>query len=360
MHKGVIMELALLKKLSEIDGVSGREREVRELMEQELLKSVKKADISYDNIGSIIAKHGNSGPRIMIAGHMDEIGMIVTKITDEGFLKFQTIGGWWEQVMLAQQMTVTTTDGKKYHGVIGSKPPHILSDEERKSVYKIDDMFIDIGVKSKDEAVKLGIRPGDMITPAIEFKVMANEDILLGKAWDNRIGCAVVLEVMKAFKDMDHPNTIFGVGTVQEEVGCRGAKTTSNIINPDISIAVDVGIAKDTPGTDKAVKMGDGPLILLYDSGLVGHAPLRDLFIDTAKEHNIPIQIDFLKRGGTDAGPMHLAHSGSPAISLCIPSRYIHSHTSMISKSDFENTVKLVIEVIKKLDVDMVNKITYH
>ena len=249
------MELELLKKLSEVDGVSGREKDVRKIMEEELLKSVKKEDISYDNIGSIIAKNGNFGPRIMLAGHMDEIGMLVTKITDEGYLKFQTIGGWWDQVLLSQQMTITTTDGKKYHGVIGSKPPHILSEEERKNVYKIDDMFVDLGVKNREEVEKLGIRIGDMITPAIDFKVMANEDILLGKAWDNRIGCAVVLEVMKAFKDQEHPNTIYGVGTVQEEVGCRGAKTSSNLINPDISVALDVGIAKDTPGTDMSVKM---------------------------------------------------------------------------------------------------------
>jgi endoglucanase len=354
------LELELLKKLSEIDGVSGREKEVRHLMEQELLKSVGKDDITYDNLGTIIAKKGDKGPKIMLAGHMDEIGMIISKITDDGFLKFQTIGGWWEQVMLAQQMTITTTDGKKYHGVIGSKPPHILSPEERKAVYKIDDMYIDLGVKSREEVEKLGIRVGDMITPSIDFRVMANEDYLLGKAWDNRIGCAVVLEVMKEFKNQEHPNTIYGVGTVQEEVGCRGAKTSSQLINPDISIALDVGIAKDTPGTDGSVKMGGGPLILIYDSGLIGHGPLRDLFINTAKENNIPIQIDALKRGGTDAGPMHLAHSGSPAISLCMASRYIHSHTSMISKSDFENTVKLVVAVIKKLDKKTVNQITYY
>lgn len=353
------MELELLKKLSEVDGVSGRETAVRKIMEEELLKYVDKKDISYDNLGSIIAKNGETGPRVMLAGHMDEVGMIIAKITDDGFIKFQTIGGWWEQVMLAQQMTITTTDGKKFHGVIGSKPPHILSPEERKNVYQIDDMFIDLGVSSKEEVEKLGIRVGDMITPAIDFKVLANGDFLLGKAWDNRIGCAVVIDVMKELENINHPNTVFGVGTVQEEVGCRGAKTSSNIINPDISIAVDVGIAKDIPGTDKSVKMGDGPLILLYDSGLIGHGPLRNLFLETAKENNIPIQLDVLKRGGTDAGPMHLAHSGSPAISLCIASRYIHSHTSMISKKDFDYTVKLVVEVIKKLDTETVNKITY-
>lgn len=340
----------LLKKLSEVNGIPGHERLVKKLMEEELLKTIKKEDISYDNLGSIIAKTGNDGPAIMLAGHMDEIGMIITKITDDGFLKFQTVGGWWGQVMLAQQMTVTTSNNKQYHGVIGSKPPHILSEDERKNPVKIEDMYIDLGAKSKAEVEGLGIKVGDMITPAIDFRVMANNDILLGKAWDNRIGVAVVLEVMKRLKDEKHPNVVFGVGTVQEEVGTRGAKTSSNLINPDISIAVDVGIAKDTPGTDGSIKMGGGPQLLLYDGGLVGHVGLRELFVKTAEEFNIPFQYDYLPRGGTDAGAMHLAHSGSPAISLCIPSRYIHSHTSMISKSDYENCVKLVVEVIKKLE----------
>jgi endoglucanase len=350
----------LLKKLSEVNGIPGHERQVKKLMEEELLKSIKKEDISYDNLGSIIAKIGNDGPAIILAGHMDEIGMIITKITDEGFLKFQTVGGWWGQVMLAQQMTITSANNKEYHGVIGSKPPHILSEDERKNPVKIEDMYIDLGVKSKAEVEALGIKVGDMITPAIDFRVMANNDILLGKAWDNRIGVAVVLEVMKRLKDEKHPNVVFGVGTVQEEVGTRGAKTASNLINPDISIAVDVGIAKDTPGTDGSIKMGGGPQLLLYDGGLVGHVGLRELFVKTAEEFNIPFQYDYLPRGGTDAGAMHLAHSGSPAISLCIPSRYIHSHTSMISKSDYENCVKLVVEVIKKLDQKTVEHITYN
>lgn len=352
--------MELLKKLSEVNGIPGHEKLVRNIVQEELLKVVDKNDITYDNIGSVISKLGNEGPRIMIAGHMDEVGMIVTKITDEGFIRFQTVGGWWSQVMLAQQMTITTSDNKEIHGVVGSKPPHILSPEDRKNVVKIDDMYIDLGVKNKDEVLALGVKIGDMITPSIAFRVMANEDILLGKAWDNRIGCAIMIEVMKRLKNEEHKNTVYGVATVQEEVGIRGAKTSSNLVKPDISIAVDVGIAKDTPGTDGSSKMGGGPQFLLIDGGLVGHVGLRELFIKTAEENKIPYQLDYLTGGSTDAGAMHLAHGGSPAISLCIPSRYIHSHTSMISKSDYENTVKLLVEVIKKLDSAAVNDITYN
>lgn len=354
-------DLDLLKKISEVNGISGHEKSVRKLMEDEFLTVVNKDDISYDGLGSIIAKKVGKvdGPRIMIAGHMDEVGMIVTKITDEGFLRFQTIGGWWSQVMLAQQMTITTIDGKTYRGVVGSKPPHILSPDDLKNPAKIEDMFIDLGVKDKTEVEKLGIKVGDMISPAIDFQVMANEKYLLGKAWDNRIGCAIVIEVLKQLKDINHPNVVYGVGTVQEEVGLRGARTASNLVNPEISIAIDTGIAKDLPGTDMSVKIGKGPLILLYDGALIGHVGLREEVVKIAETLNIPFQYDYLKRGGTDAGAMHLSHSGSPALSFCIATRYIHSHTSIIHKDDFDNAVKLIVEVIKKLDRASVDKITY-
>lgn len=355
-------DLLLLKKLSEVNGIGGHEREVRKLMEKEFLDVVSKDDISYDGLGSIIARKNGTeeGPKIAIAGHMDEIGMIVTKITDEGFLKFQTIGGWWSQVMLAQQMTVTTSTGKTYRGITGSKPPHILTEAELKNPVKIDDIYIDLGVDSKEEVEKMGIKVGNMITPAIDFQVMANDKYLLGKAWDNRIGCAIVIEVLKRLAEENHPNTVYGIGTVQEEVGLRGAKTAAQMINPDIVFALDVGIAKDTPGTDNSSKMGQGPQILLYDGALIGHVGLREFVLGVADELEIPYQLDYLKRGGTDAGAMHLAHDGAPAMSLCIPSRYIHSHTSMIHKDDYENAVELLVELIKRLDKTVVHNITYN
>ncbi|NLM33044.1 MAG: M42 family metallopeptidase [Acholeplasmataceae bacterium] len=354
-------DLLLLKKLTEANGIGGHERMVRQIMEEEFLQVVSKDDILYDGLGSIAARKvgQEDGPKIAIAGHMDEIGMIVTKITDEGFLKFQTIGGWWSQVMLAQQMTVTTSEGKTYRGVIGSKPPHILSESELKNPVKIEDMYLDLGVASKEEVEKLGIKVGDMITPAIDFQVLANEKYLLAKAWDNRIGCAVAIEVLKQLKGQKHPNTVYGIGTVQEEVGLRGARTIAQMINPDIVIAVDVGIAKDVPGTDNSAKLGAGPQILLYDGALIGHVGLREFIVGIADELKIPYQFDYLKRGGTDAGAMHLVHDGAPAMSLCIPSRYIHSHTSIIHKDDFDNTVKLLVEVIKRLDNAACYQITY-
>lgn len=352
-------KLQLLKELSELNGIAGHEVEVKHFMEKEFLKSVSKDHIFYDGLGSVIAKVGETGPKIMIAGHMDEVGMIVTKITDEGFLKFQTIGGWWSQVMLAQQFNVTASNGKVYRAIMGSKPPHILTAEERKVPADIDQMYLDLGASSKKEVEDLGICIGDMVTPAIEFHEMANGDFLLGKAWDDRIGCAVVLGVLEELKKVHHDNVVYCAGTVQEEVGLRGAKTAANLVQPDIAISLDVSIAKDVPGTDGSIKMGKGPDILIYDGSLVGHVGLRKVFVETAEEEKIPYQLDYLKSGGTDAGSMHLAHHGAPSIALCIASRYIHSHTSMISKADYENCVKLIVKVIEKLNQEKVNEITY-
>jgi endoglucanase len=188
---------------------------------------------------------------------------------------------------------------------------------------------------------------------------MANPDYMLAKAWDDRIGCAVVIEVLKRLKEGTHPNILYAVGTVQEEVGLRGARTAGQMIEPDICFALDVGIAKDTPGTDMSAKMGQGVAIMVYDGALIGHVGLRDFVLEVAKEENIPYQLDYLKKGGTDAGAVSLVHSGVPAMSLCIVPRYIHSHTSILHKEDFENTVKLMTAVIRKLDREAVRKITY-
>src|SRR5699024_9469929 len=205
-------------------------------------------EVYTDHLGSLIGKKTGTenGPKVMVAGHLDEVGFMITRIDKDGFLYFQTIGGWWNQVMLAQRVTIMTKKGN-VTGVIGSKPPHILSPEERKKPVEIKDMFIDIGASSKEEAESLGVRPGDSVVRYLAFTHMTNEKILLAKAWDNRIGCAIAIEVLNRLKDENHPNIVYGVGTVQEEVGLRGARTSAHLIKPDIAFGVDVGIAGDTP-----------------------------------------------------------------------------------------------------------------
>lgn len=352
--------LLMLKDLTDAKGIPGNEREVREVMKKYIAPFAD--EVTTDNLGSLIAKKTGKadGPKIMVAGHLDEVGFMVTNIDDKGFLRFQTVGGWWSQVMLAQRVTIVTRKGD-VTGIIGSKPPHVLSAEARKKPVEIKDMFIDIGASSREEAEGWGVRPGDMVVPYFEFTVMNNEKMLLAKAWDNRIGCAIAIDVLKGLMNVDHPNVVYGVGTVQEEVGLRGAKTSAQKIEPDIAFGVDVGIAGDTPGiTEKEAlsKMGKGPQIILYDASMVSHKGLRDLVTDTADELNIPYQFDSVPGGGTDSGSIHLTHNGVPALSITIATRYIHSHAAMLHRDDYENAVKLIVEVIKRLDRETVDRIT--
>jgi putative aminopeptidase FrvX len=353
--------LTMLKELTDAKGIPGDEKEPREVMKKYI--SPFADEVTTDNLGSLIAKKvgKDGGPKIMVAGHLDEIGFMVTQITDKGFLKFQTVGGWWSQVMLAQRVTIQTKKGD-VTGVIGSKPPHILTPEARKKPVDIKDMFIDIGASSKEEAMEWGVVPGDSVVPYFEFTVLNNEKMLLAKAWDNRIGCAIAIDVLRQLKGQDHPNVVYGVGTVQEEVGLRGAKTSTNMIEPDIGFAVDTGIAGDTPGiTEKEAnsKIGDGPQIILYDASMVSHKGLRDFVVQTAGEHGIPYQFDALSGGGTDSGSIHVTAHGVPALSITVATRYIHSHAAMIHRDDYENAVKLIVEVIKRLDEETVKEITF-
>lgn len=351
--------LTMLKDLTDAKGVAGHEKEVRDVMEKYITPYAD--EVYTDNLGSLIAsKVGKSdGPKVMVAGHLDEVGFMVTRIDAKGFIYFQTIGGWWSQVMLAQRVTIMSNDGD-ITGIIGSKPPHILSPEARKKPVDIKEMFIDIGATSKEEAEGFGVKPGDSVVPYFEFTQMKNEKMLLAKAFDNRIGCAIAIDVLKGLKDSEHPNTVYGVGTVQEEVGLRGARTSTHMVEPDIGFAVDVGIAGDTPGiSDKEAdsKLGDGPQIILYDASMVSHKGLRDLVVKTAEENDIPFQYSTMAGGGTDSGAIHLTHDGVPALSITIATRYIHSNAAMLHRDDFENAVKLIVEVIKNFDNDQLEKI---
>ncbi|MEG2984097.1 MAG: M42 family metallopeptidase [Peptostreptococcaceae bacterium] len=343
-------QLKMFKLLTEAKGVPGNEKDIRDLMKNYIHEYAD--EIYTDRLGSLICKKiGNeNGPKIMISGHMDEIGFLVTNIDEKGFITFQTLGGWNGKVMLSQRVTITTSKGDEYIGIISGKP----SKEASESIDK-DNMFIDIGVSSKEEVEDLGIRQGDMITPYFEFSRMANPKYLVAKAWDDRVGCALCIDILKTLKKQKHDNIVYAVGTVQEEVGCRGAKTASNVVNPDIGFSLDVSIANDTPGSNTRLgdgKLGDGPQIHIFDGGLVGHVGLKNYLVNLAKDLEIPYQINALPFGGTDASQMHVAHNGAPCISIGIPTRYIHSHASIIHKDDYDNTVKLISEFIKKLNSD--------
>lgn len=344
-----------LFEFSNANAVPGNEKQVRSIMHK--LNDQYADEVFHDGIGSYIAKKGNNGPKIMIAGHMDEVGFIVKRIDDNGFVYFSTVGGWFYNVMLAHEYTITTEDGKELIAVSGSKPPHVLSPEDRKKPVEIDKMFLDLGVSSKQEVLDLGVRPGDMITPRIKACCMNNPNYLLGKAWDNRVGCAIVSDV---FKDHDGDNTLFAVGTVQEEVGLRGAKTSSGLIKPDIAISIDTGIAGDVPGMsvdDANNKIGDGPLLFVKDGGLISHRGFLNFAKNVAQELDIPFQFEFLNGGSQDGAQISQNGSGCPTIVISLATRYIHSHTSVIHRNDYENAVKLIAEIVKRIDESVLEDI---
>lgn len=345
-------KLAWLKAFSETCGVSGFESRMKELM---LKRLDGMADVSYDKLGSVVftnAAKDAEAPKIMLASHMDEIGFMVKYITKEGFLKFTCLGGWWEQVMLSQRVTVHGSKGDLV-GVIGSKPPHILSPEERSKVVAKKDMYIDIGAADEEEARKLGVFEGCPVTPYAEMAVMGDGKTLLGKAWDNRIGCAAMADVMENLHKEPAANTVYGVATVQEEVGLRGAQTSVNMLKPDIAFVIDTCVAGGTPGVSDDVapaKIGKGIAISIYDAGMIPNTALRDLAMATAKEIGIPVQISISEGGATDGGRIHLHDAGVLTLSLSIPTRYIHSHQSVIHMDDYEGAVKLLTALIHKLD----------
>jgi endoglucanase len=347
----------LLRVLTEAHGVPGFEDEAIAVMKNQFTGA---NEITYDKMGSLIArKTGKSdSPRVMIAGHIDEIGFIVKEITSDGYIKFLPLGGWWGHVTLAQRVIVKTSKGD-IPGVVGSKPPHILEDDERQKVQKLKDMFIDVGVCDGYDVKKLGVRPGDPIVPDADFKVMGNPKLYMSKAFDNRIGAAVAVAVINELKS-NHPNTVYGVGTVQEEVGLRGAGTAAHVIDPDVAIVADVSLAMDAPSIKKDTGgiLGSGPSITVLDGSMIPNRKLRDLVIDTATEKKIPFHFAALDRGGTDGGRIHISRAGVPSIYMGVATRYIHSHTGIIHKDDFANLVKLIIEVIKKLDKKTVKSLT--
>jgi putative aminopeptidase FrvX len=351
--------MELLRELTEAPGISGYEQEVREIIRKHLQDITT---VEQDRLGSIVCrKDGESRePRIMLAGHMDEIGFIVKLVTEEGFIKFSPLGGWWGHVMLAQRVVIKTRKGDVI-GLIGSKPPHILSDEERKKLLEPKDMYIDVGAISSAEVNELGIRPGDPVIPISPFTVLGTGRAYLAKAFDDRAGCALFIEVIKALCREKHPNTVYGVGTVQEEIGLRGARTSSWVVEPDVGLTMEVGVAGDVPDVKKDEaqgKLGRGPVIVIRDGSMVPNLRLRDLFINTAENEKIPYQFDMLERGGTDSGAIHLHRRGVPNLVVAVPTRHIHSHTGILCRDDFDYTVRLVTAVIKKLDAPTVAGLT--
>lgn len=337
----------LMKRLSLASGVSGFEGEVRDIIASELEGHVDK--IEEDRLGNIIATRSGSGPSVMLAAHMDEIGLMVRHIDKKGFIRFSKIGGISDQMILNQAVWIHGENGPVM-GVIGSKPPHRMKAAERKKVTTHDNMFIDIGAESREDAEEL-VSVGDPITFHAPYSELPNSRFT-GKALDNRIGCLVMVEVLKR---VDTDATVYGVGTVQEEVGLKGARTSAFKLNPDMALALDVTIAGDHPGMkeeEAPAKLDGGPAVILTDAsgrGIITHPRVKDWLLETAGEEDIPVQIEVSEGGTTDATAIHLTREGIPAGVVSVPTRYIHTTVSMASMKDIEMTVDLLVKAIERL-----------
>jgi len=345
-----VADRKLLRELTEAFGPSGFEGEPASVMVRELGKT---GEVTRDGLGSVISRiaGGSDGPRIMVSAHMDEVGFMVKSITADGYVKFLPIGGWWPQVLLGQRVQVRTRKGD-FPGVIGSKPPHELTEDERKQLPDIDKMFIDLGcAEGFDVKTKLGVRPGDPIVPISSFVEMG-KNLMMAKAWDDRGGCGIVIEAARAIKGKKHPNTVFLVGSVQEEVGLRGARTAAEVVQPDVALALDVSLCYEHP--DRARKglperLGNGAAILVHDNSMIPNTRLRDWVIDLAEKKKIRYHLTTV-RGGYDTGAIHIHRSGVPSLAIGWPTRYIHAHTGIVSAADYDATVKLLTAVIENLD----------
>ena len=346
--------VALLQELSEAPGPPGAEDPVRALMVP-IMKPLA-TRLTYDGMGSVIAQSGTTGPRIMIDAHMDELGGMVRRIAPNGTLTMQMLGGWLDQALVDQRWTILGSKGP-VHAVTGIRDIHVLPAEDRMKVFPRDGLYLDIGAKDAAEAAAMGIEPGDPIVPDSPFTVLNGTQNYLGKAWDDRIGCAVLLEAMQRIAKQPHPNQLFFVATTQEEIGLRGAKTAADAIKPDIGLAIEGGIAGDVylgHPEETQVKLGAGPGIFLYDTSALPNRKLVALVRKTAAEKSIPLQLDLVQGYGDDSSAMQESSGGVPTLNFVVPVRYTHAHNGIVNRGDFDRMVDLMVAVLAQLDAKTV------
>ncbi|BEP16848.1 M42 family metallopeptidase [Pyrofollis japonicus] len=348
---------SLLKKLSDAFGVSGFEDEIRGIVMDELRSAAD--EVRVDKWGNVIAVKRGGDTKVMWAAHMDEIGFLVRAIDEKGFLYLAPVGGWSDLVVPAQRLRIRLDDGRIIYGVVGMKPPHLLSPEEQKQVIPLSKLFVDIGVSSREEAEKLGVRiglPADLDREAVRL----TETRVTGKAFDDRVGLAAMIW---AFKHIDPAEqTIYAVATVQEEVGLKGARVAAFALRPDAAIALDVTTANDVPGVavqDRVVELGKGPAIKVADGrnagGLIAHPKIFKILVETAKQEGIPYQLELLPGGTTDAAAIAFTAEGVPAGTISIPTRYIHSPVELLDLRDALNTAKLLEKASTRINKNIIN-----
>ena len=339
------MNFDLLKQLCETPGVPSREERIRELVVRELTPLVD--ELRVDAMGNLIAHKRGSGPKIMIAAHIDEIGFLVKHIDDKGFVRLQPLGGWDPRAMVAQRVLVHGFAGQSLLGALqtANKPSHTQTAEERTKVAQLENFYVDLGL-SADE-IKKQVQVGDPVTMARTTELLGNR--VMSKTLDDRVGVFVMIEALRACKNPSAD--IYAVATTQEEVGCRGAETAAYAIQPQVGIALDVTLAADIPGVaeqDQVTQLGKGVAIKIMDSYSLSHPGLVKQFQELAQRHSIAHQMEVLPMGGTDAGPIQRSQSGVAAITLSIPTRYVHTPNEMADVGDIEACVALLARYLEE------------
>jgi endoglucanase len=336
----------LLQKLSNAHGISGFESCIANIIAEEIMPYVD--EMKIDKMGNLVAVKKGDDFSIMFAAHMDEIGMMVQYVDEHGFIRFIAIGGWFNPVLISQRVLL---HGKRgiVSGVLGMKPPHVMNDEDRKKPINLADMFIDVGATSPEDVEALGIVIGTPITIDREFVSLAGTCVT-GKAFDNRVGCAMLIGVLQEIRTK---HTIYAVFTVQEEVGLKGAKTSSFALNPDMAIATDVTIPGDSPGIElrKApIFIGRGPVVVAVSASGRGHIAdprIVSWLTKTAKKFGIPVQVEIGDGGNTDASAINFERGGIPSVPVSIPTRYIHSPVEVIDLKDLQAGISLLAKAVE-------------
>lgn len=340
----------LLRLLADTAGAPGFEEPIRKVMVDEMRPFA--SAITFDGLGSIIATQGTTGPRIMVDAHMDELGGMVRRITPRGLLTMQMLGGWLDQALVDQRWTIIGAKGP-VKAVTGIRDVHVVPADERTRVYSRDSLFLDVGATSEAEVRAMGISVGDPIVPDAPFEVLNGTGHYLGKAWDDRVGCAVVVEAMRRLATAPHPNQISWVITTQEEIGLRGAHSASDVVKPELGIAIEGGITGDVfpgrPDETQAVLDG-GPVLFVYDSSALPNRKLSAFVKQTAADRKIPLQLDLVQGYGDDSAEIQKSTGGVPTVNLLVPARYTHAHNGVISRRDFDQMVDLVVAMLQKLD----------
>lgn len=349
-----------LEVLTQLPGIPNHEEQVSAYMREQLTPYAD--EIICDALGSIFAvkkSKTKNAKKVMVAGHMDEVGFIVKDINSVGSIKIAAAGGWWSQVLMASPVTLYTQDGNSFKGCIGSIAPHLLTEEKRNSVIEIEDLLVDIGLTSKQEALDLNIQVGDMIVLDGKYQPLANGKRIMAKALDNRYGCAMALTILEALKDVELDYDLYIGATVQEEVGLRGATTAASKIDPDVAIIFDCSPANDADGTaDVLGKLGEGVLLRFADRSMLPNRCFLNRLKQTCINHNLPYQY-YLSLGGTDAGAIHKTNAGVPTLSLCIVARNIHTNHSILDVNDLESASNAAYALLNEFNSqaieDMIN-----